>query len=49
MPRPNYLKVFINRLRHKLGNRTDVPVIRTERRIGYRLDPALDPGGARFD
>ena len=36
---PKYLKVFINRLRYKLGNRTDVPVIRTERRIGYRLDP----------
>ena len=35
-----YLKVFVSRLRHKLGNRPDVPVIRTERGIGYRLDLA---------
>jgi len=44
---PKYLKVFVNRLRYKLGNRPDVPVIRTERRVGYHLDPALELRAAR--
>ena len=43
---PKYLKVFISRLRYKLGSRPDVPVIGTERRLGYRLDPALVRRGA---
>jgi DNA-binding response OmpR family regulator len=32
-----YLKVFINRLRSKLGHAEDAPAIETERRVGYRL------------
>jgi two-component system KDP operon response regulator KdpE len=32
-----YLKVFVNRLRSKLGHGHDLPVIETERRVGYRL------------
>jgi two-component system, OmpR family, KDP operon response regulator KdpE len=32
-----YLKVFINRLRSKLGRGEDLPSIETERRVGYRL------------
>jgi DNA-binding response OmpR family regulator len=35
-----YLKVFVNRLRTKLGRGADVPTIVTERRLGYRLMPA---------
>jgi two-component system KDP operon response regulator KdpE len=38
---PAYLKVFVYRLRRKLGTRSDVPALRTERRVGYRLDPAV--------
>jgi two-component system, OmpR family, KDP operon response regulator KdpE len=38
---PTYLKVFIYRVRRKLGSRPDVPALRTERRVGYRLDPAV--------
>jgi len=33
----NYLKVFINRLRSKLGHAEDAPAIETERRVAYRL------------
>jgi DNA-binding response OmpR family regulator len=32
-----YLKVFIHRLRSKLGRGPDLPSIETERRMGYRL------------
>ena len=32
-----YLKVFINRLRAKLGHDQGVPSIETQRRVGYRL------------
>jgi len=32
-----YLKVFINRLRSKLGPKEDLPSIQTVRRVGYRL------------
>ena len=34
---PKYLKVFINRLRSKLGHAEDAPAIETQRRVGYRL------------
>jgi DNA-binding response OmpR family regulator len=40
-----YLKVFINRLRSKLGRAEDLPSIQTERLVGYRLvhaDPSSD-------
>jgi DNA-binding response OmpR family regulator len=32
-----YLKVFVNRLRSKLGQEEGVPTIVTQRRVGYRL------------
>ena len=34
-----YLKVFIHRVRTKLGRRPDLPSIETVRRMGYRLVP----------
>ncbi|HEY3061943.1 MAG TPA: response regulator transcription factor [Chloroflexota bacterium] len=39
-----YLKVFIHRLRSKLGRGPDLPSIQTERRVGYRLKPAESSG-----
>jgi len=42
-----YLKVFIHRLRTKLGQGPDVPSIQTERRIGYRLAPTESSGARR--